>query len=165
MVDLTAIGGAISALKTAHEAVQGMIDARDTAVFQTKAIELQAQILSAQSSALTAHSDQFALLEKIRKLEEEMAALEAWNTEKERYTLHEIKDRRFTYILKEEMGSSEPTHQICANCYQNKHKSVLQYETRSPKRASLLVCHYCGSEIYLMGDRSAGHAGTSARRR
>ncbi len=165
MADLTAITGAIGGLKTAHETIKAMIETRDTAVFQSKAIELQTQILAAQSSALAAQSDQFALLETIRKLEEKVAALEAWNTEKERYTLHQVKDRRFTYILKEDVDSPEPTHQICANCYQNKHKSVLQYETRSPKRASLLVCHYCGSEIYLMGDRSAGHAGTPARRR
>ncbi len=165
MVDLTSIGGAIGSLKAAHEIVQGMIGARDTAVFQSKAIELQTQILAAQSSALAAHSDQFALLEKVRKLEEEMAALEAWNTEKERYTLHQVKDRRFTYILKKEVGPSEPNHQICANCYQNKHKSVLQYETRTPSRASLLVCHHCGSEIYLMGDRRADHTRGSIRRR
>ncbi len=165
MVDLTAIGGAISALKTAHETVQGMIDARDTAVFQAKAIELQAQILSAQSSALAAHSDQFALLEKVRQLEEEKAALEAWNTEKERYVLKEIKTGVFTYVLKAEMGASEPTHQICANCYENRRKSILQRETRTPSRATVLVCNHCGSEIFTIGDRRAGHAKPPPRRK
>ncbi len=165
MIDMSAIAGTVGGLKTLGETVKGMIEARDTAVFQAKAIELQTQILAAQSSALAAHSDQFAMLDKIRQLEEEKAALEAWNTEKERYALKEVKTGVFTYVLKKEMSDSEPTHQICANCYQNKRVSILQRETRTPSRATVLVCNHCGSEIFTIGDRRAGHAKPPPRRR
>ena len=145
MIDMSAIAGTVGGLKTLGETVKGMIEARD--------------------SALAAHSDQFAMLDKIRQLEEEKAALEAWNTEKERYALKEVKTGVFTYVLKKEMSDSEPTHQICANCYQNKRVSILQRETRTPSRATVLVCNHCGSEIFTIGDRRAGHAKPPPRRR
>ena len=165
MIDMSAIAGTVGSLKTLGETVKSMIEARDTAVFQAKAIELQTQILSAQSSALAAHSDQFAMLDKIRQLEEEKTALEAWNAEKERYDLHEIKPGAFAYVLKESMRAGEPAHYICAACYEHREKSILQQEERMPGRALVLVCHTCGSEIYTSGVRRSEHERRPIRRR
>lgn len=127
MVDISAIAGTASSLKAAGEIVQAMIGLRDASAFQTKAIELQRQILTAQQSALAAHSDQFALLQRVRELEEEVRRVKAWETEKERYSLAEVSTGSFAYLVKPEARGAEPVHAICTNCYEHGRKSILQW--------------------------------------
>ena len=157
MVDITMIQQVMSSLSLAADMAKTMIGVRDAAVIQGKVIELQGIILSAQSNALAAQSDQFALLNQIRELEEEVTRIKAWEAEKQKYQLDEPRPGLFTYALKQEAGASEPAHQICANCYQHSHKSILQRESRSPGRCDVLVCNDCGSAFYLTGAPHSDH--------
>ena len=84
MVDMAMISGAMSALKAAGDTAKLMIASHDAGVIREKAIELQAQIFTAQNNALAAQSDQFALLERVRELEKQVADLKAWDSEKAR---------------------------------------------------------------------------------
>jgi len=165
MMDMSSITAAIGGLKTASDIAQAMVGVRDTALLQSKIIELQQVILSAQSSGIAAQSEQFTLLDRIRNLEEEVTRMETWNAEKDRYKLHEVRDGLFTYILKDEEEAAEPSHQLCANCFntQNK-KSILQRETQAVGRAQTLVCLNCNSEIYLTGMRRKEHDQRRTRR-
>lgn len=157
-MDMGSIAAAIGGLKAASDITQAMVGVRDTAILQAKTIELQQVILAAQASGIAAQSEQFTFLERIRDLEEELTSIKAWGAEKERYKLNEIKSGVFTYILKEEAGTAEPSHQICANCYDNlQRKSILQTEIQSIGRAEILFCHHCGSEIYIRGMRHTEH--------
>lgn len=149
MVD--GVGTLIASLKAAGEIAQGLVSLRDTALIQGKVIELQGVILSAQSSAMSAQSDQSALLEKVRDLERYVASLEAWDAEKQRYELKEVRDGALVYALKEEAKGTEPAHYICVECYGNRRKSILRQETWFPGRATVLVCDHCGSATYLTG--------------
>ena len=126
MVDMAMISGAMSALKAAGDIRKLMIASHDASVIRRQAIELQAQIFAAQSNALAAQSDQFTLLESVRKLEEQIADLEAWETEKQRYELKKVASGAFAYSLKPDASGSEPRHWICTTCYQNRKKSILQ---------------------------------------
>jgi hypothetical protein len=90
VVDMTAIAGLVSSLKAATDISKAMIGLRDTALIQGKVIELQGIILSARQSALSAQSDQFTLLERVRDLEKKLADLGAWGAEKTRYELKEV---------------------------------------------------------------------------
>ena len=163
-MDMGSITAAIGGLQAATDIAKSMVGVRDTAIIQSKTIELQSAILAAQSSAITAQSEQFTLLERVRDLEKEVAGVEAWGAEKQRYTLHEPQPGIFTYILKEEEGATEPNHQICANCCDiHKRKSIMQMETRNPGMAEVLCCHNCGSHIYVFGHwhRDHGRPGQS----
>jgi hypothetical protein len=157
MPDLTAIMSGISALQTASELAKGLVNLRDTALIQGKVIELQSVILSAQSSALSAQAEQAALLQQIDDLKKEMTRLEAWETEKEKYSLVQLTDGVFAYALKEETEGGEPPHKICASCYQHGSKQILQQETRFPGRVEFLLCHGCGSELIISGARHEEH--------
>src|SRR5690606_27378746 len=143
----TSIQAAIGGLKTASDIAQSLVTLRDASVVQAKTIELQSVILAAQSSAIAAQSQQFALLERIRELEEHVARVEAWNTEKKRYKLTEIGFGQFAYILKEEESAGEPKHMLCANCYNRGEKSILQNELRNPGRHTVTFCDNCNSEL------------------
>src|ERR1700731_4790349 len=99
MIDLTMIAEAVTSLKTASEIAKTLIGLKETSAIQTKVVELNGIILSAQSSALAAQSNQFTLLQKVRDLEAQIADLKAWDAEKNRYELAEIASGIFTRRL------------------------------------------------------------------
>ncbi len=153
MPDMGAIAAGLSALQAAGDIAKSMMGLRDTAMVQGKVIELQSAILSAQSSALSAQAEQAALLQEIDKLKKEMARLEAWETEKQKYKLVQLADGVFAYSLKEDATGGEPPHEICANCYQQGFISILQREHRFPGRTEHAVCAGCGADLVLSGGR------------
>lgn len=146
MADMVLIQGAITGLKTAADIAIGMSNLKTMTEVQGKAIELQQIILSAQSSALSAQSEHFSLLEKIRHLEKEIAQVKAWETEKQRYKLSSPWEGALTYSLKESMANGEPAHWICTSCYEDGRKSILN-PIKSKDTWYLLVCPVCNSQI------------------
>ena len=124
-MDMTLLQGAITGLKTAADIVIGLSKLNTIAEVNAKAIELQQVILSVQSSALSAQSEQFTMLEQIRALEKELAQIKAWEETKQRYQLVTPYPGFFTYALKREGAGTEPAHYICARCYEDSRKSLL----------------------------------------
>jgi hypothetical protein len=165
VVDMSAIAGFATSVRAAVEITKAMKDVNDANVIQTKTFEVTREILAAQSYAIEAAAAQSALLNRVRELEEEKSKLEAWSTEKARYKLTQVGHGMTTYTLKEGMENGEPAHHLCAACYNEGHKSVMQTETRSPGRCEVLVCHHCGSDLYLSGMRQPEHQGMKRQRR
>ena len=157
MPDAADFGALFGSLKVITDLAKLMIDARDASVIRAKAIELQREIIAAQSCALAAQTDQLALLERKRELEKEVADLKAWEAEKEKYELANVRPQNhpsgtaFAYALKEAAGATEPKHFLCANCYQQGQKSILQREHRMPGALDIMFCQRCGGEINLTG--------------
>ena len=127
------------------------MELKTAAEIQGKVIELQGVILAAQSSALAAQSDQFTLLEQIRELKAEMAKLEAWNAQKQRYGLKEIVPGSFAYVLKRSEAKGEPAHAVCAACYERGAKSILQDNNDPLIDKHLLECPSCRATVKLRG--------------
>ena len=165
MVDIGSIQAALGSLKIARDIAGSMKDLSDAAKLQSLTIDLQQAILDAQSGALNAQMEQASLIDQVRALEEEMARLEAWNTEKEEYELTDIGQGCLAFTLKDPEASSEPDHKLCANCFNHGEKSFLQSETRSPGRVKYAVCHGCGAELILTGLRRVDHKPTVITRR
>jgi predicted P-loop ATPase len=163
MPDITAIAHALSSLKAAKDIAEAMIGLRDTAAFQGKLLEFQSKLIDANNAAFAAQDERSAMLERIGELEKEVARLKAWETEKQRYELKELRSGAFARSLKEEEASREPPHNVCANCYERGQKFILQQEIRFPGRASVAVCHGCGAEIYLTGGWEPAHTNASHR--
>ena len=113
-----AIAG-LGAIKTAFDLAKTLKDMNDAAIRNAAVIELQEKILSARDA-------QTALLERIGALEKEVANFEKWDAEKENYQLSKIAEDTFAYASKPNAHSSEPAHYICARCYQDRKKSILQ---------------------------------------
>lgn len=70
-----------------------------------------------QESILSAQAAQATLIEMVRELETKMARMEAWDADKQRYELKDLRRGFFVYIPKEGMENGEPPHAICTNCY------------------------------------------------
>lgn len=126
MNELQQAGAAISSLKAAFDLTKAMLDVSGAVKMQGKVFELQREILSAQSSAMGAQAAQSELLAEIEGLKREIAALQEWGSEAERYELRAIDAGAFAYMLRPGEVSNEPPHWLCTTCFGDRRKSILQ---------------------------------------
>jgi hypothetical protein len=145
---MTAFGVAMTSLNAAMNIAKAMISLRDAAAFQSNMIEFQGKIIEAQDGVFAANEERAALIEQVRQLEEKVARLEAWETTKQRYQLTDVGGGQFTYALKVEASTTEPPHQLCANCFDKGDKSILQTETRMPGLHTVLFCQRCDGDLF-----------------
>ena len=154
MVGISEISGLIASLKGARDLAEAMVGLRDTAAFQGKVIEFQGVIMDAQQRVFSVQEERSTLIQKVAELEKKIASLEDWEAQKQRYKLKDLGNGTLAYALKTAMSDGEPPHNICATCYQNGTKSIIQPETRSG-RVEVFVCNRCGSELIPEGERQA----------
>lgn len=114
--ELVAGLGAFAQMISIAKSIKDMSDAtiRNAAV-----ADLWEQILSAQ--ARYAES-----VERISQLEKELSRFETWDAEKEKYELKVINHQSFAYAIKESARGFQPPHFICASCYEDRKKMILQ---------------------------------------
>jgi hypothetical protein len=149
MFDMSSISSVAGTLKGASDILKTAMHLRDTQAFQAKMVELNGEIMAAQSSALRAHVAQTAMVQEIGELKKQIADTEAWDREKQRYQLTDHGSGTFSYTLKEGMEQGEPPHKICAHCYQQGRKSILQFSHKNPYQQELHTCFDCGKEYRL----------------
>ena len=152
-IDIGSLAAVGSALRSAGEIMKTMVGLRDGVLLQAKAIELNAEIITAQGAALTANANQFTLLDRVRDLEKEVADLKAWRAEKKKYALQQIAPGAFAYVIKPEVRGAEPMHLLCATCYNQGLKSILQYlgslKSSDARADASLGCSLCKAEIFV----------------
>ena len=112
---MSGLGG----FKAVFDLLKGLKNIDDRVRRDAAVMEIQEKILAARE----AHS---ALLDRVGELEKKLASFEHWDTEKEKYELKEIYPQTFAYVIKEKVRGTEPSHLICAACYQMRKKSILQ---------------------------------------
>ena len=165
MVDMALIGGVANSLNVALNITKALLGIRDQALVQEKVVELLGVIATAYQANMDGQLAHLALVDRNRELEQRIIDMEDWKTEKQRYQLQNLPHSGASaYAAKPGMEAGEPPHWICATCFEDGKKSILQPETRHPGRASVLVCHRCGSEVYETGARHPDHPKPSARR-
>ena len=72
------VSNTFAALQSAYNTVKGIADLNETHAVKVQLGELQAQIFSAQQSALAAQADQAALARRVDELEQLIAQMETW---------------------------------------------------------------------------------------
>jgi hypothetical protein len=131
----------LSSFKTAYDITKAMLDLREAAAIQSKVIELQRIILESQKSCTE-------LIATVGELEKEVSKLKAWDADKQRYELADSGLGTFAYRLKPEAEGAEPIHLLCAHCYADHQKSVLQSTDKlDGRRRRVLACHRCKSTV------------------
>lgn len=108
--------------------------------------DLNRMIVEAQMAAFQMHSEQSALIDAKRELEEKITNLKAFETEKMRYQLKNIGVGGFGYALKESAKNAEPAHYLCTNCCDNGRKSILNPKINIRGFADY-YCSNCQSSI------------------
>lgn len=130
-----------SALKSAYEIARGLKDINDRVALNAAVIDLQEKILSAQEAATDAR-------QRLRDMQALIDSFNQWEEIVTRYTLKDFGGNTYAYELRAEVANGEPHHLLCPNCYQNKRRSILQYEdTYSGRRQ--FECQSCGKSVRL----------------
>lgn len=107
--------------------------------------EFQKGMIYVQSRELTQLAENLALLERNNDLEKQIVKFKSWEAEKLRYSLVNPGALGFVYSLKESVKGSEPSHWICATCYQDSKKSILH--TLNQGGWPVIACPSCKTEI------------------
>lgn len=164
MVDIDFISAALSGLKTASDITLSLLQFKSGSDVQAKAVEINRIILAAQRDAFAAQAAQSALVQRISDLEKEITRLETWGAEKQRYVLTDYGGGTFACALKPEETRGEPSHRICAHCYEQGRKSILQ-TTGNRTGQDIVHCFTCDKTFGLgqkirppMQDRSVVHS-------
>jgi hypothetical protein len=146
-MDLSAIQAAVTSLKVATGIAKSILETKTTVEIQSKVIEIQSALLEAQSSAIAATSAQFELQERIRALEAEAKAANAWGEETKRYALvSPHRNGGTVYAIKTEAAAGEAPHFLCPNCFSNRRKSFLA-PVRDKDAWINLACSACKHSI------------------
>ena len=125
---LAEIGMGLSSLKTATDIVKGLNAANTQAAINDVKIALQERIFEAREALASVQEAQATALKRISELEQEIVQLKDWESEKQRYQLTAIDSGAFAYMPKPSMENSEPPHWLCANCFNRRQKSFLQFK-------------------------------------
>jgi hypothetical protein len=131
----------IASLKAAFDIAKTVKDIDDASRRNATIMELQEKILLAQAA-------QSQLLEENADSRRRLRELECWESEKARYELREISPGMLCYMLKEEFGSQEPEHRLCANCFSAGRKSFLQQHIKRDYYDKF-KCHSCDEVLSL----------------
>lgn len=150
MSGIVGFASVMSALKSFKDIAESMVGLRDAQAFQAKRSELQAVVIDAQDSVFALQEERTTLIKRVGELETQVAEIEGWKAEKQRYELKQLSDLgTFAYVLKEEAAGGEPMHRICATCYQRGKKSLLQATTNLKGSRRIHACPECHTEIIM----------------
>jgi hypothetical protein len=144
MVVTEAIAG-LGALKTAFDMAKALENTHEVTTRDRAVIDLQKEILAAQQA-------QFALVERVRDLERQVAAFENWDAEQKRYQMKDFGGGTIAYSLKPEMANGEPLHNLCSACYQKRKKGILQPIGINAYHQKMMKCAECGTD-FVLGQR------------
>jgi hypothetical protein len=149
MVDMSAIAGTMSALNGAVDIAKTMIGLHDAKAVEAKVLELNSKILDAQSTAFAANDERAVLLDKVRKLEEEISSLKAWGAEKDQYEFTEVSSGVFAYTPKPDTQRAKTFHMLCANCFDRGERTTLQATQELDMRRRVHICPHCKSKFTI----------------
>jgi hypothetical protein len=145
---LADLGSALRALQTASNIIKDWTSLRSEKERAAKLSEINAQILAAQTSAIQANAAQAALIKEVNSLEAKLAKFETWDAEKIRYELREVGRGAYVYVVKESMGSGEPSPWYCPTCYSNGKAMILQGSGKL-SWCDLWKCYECSTIIQV----------------
>ncbi|POO56165.1 hypothetical protein [Agrobacterium rosae] len=159
MVDLTLVSGIAGTLKTAVDIAKTVKEVNDMSTVKGKVIEMQDLILAAQSSAMTAQTQLFELLQENAELKRKVSDIEGWKNTAARYTLKDFGGKTFAYELKAEAAVGEPPHRVCPACFEMGKRSVLQFQNVTASRQDFYKCMPCGQDYFFgVSDESVWEA-------
>ena len=164
-VDVATISVGLQSLKSAFEIGKALLNLGLSVQVQDRIREMNEKILAAQESAIASRDYQSTLLKQIGELEKHITQLETWDAEAQTYQLTNVRNPRhimgsaFAYKPKEGTHTTEPSHFICAKCYEERHKSILHEQDLYPGSCQALICSRCNTIIYKTGHPYPEHFG------
>jgi hypothetical protein len=142
---MASIAGGYEAAKAAFQMLQGYSALKSEADKNAAIVDIQRHVVETQQGMATA-------MEEINTLKQEVVRLKDWTAEKERYELTAIGERAFVYAEKQGVENPKAPHWLCQQCFDNAHKSALQFATVVGMAGGLgqmavWRCSHCNGDI------------------
>lgn len=143
-MELTTIAAALNSMKIAADMTTAIVAIKTDADLAQKHNDLLRKVSDAYMALILGSQTANALAEENRQLRQQLADTNQWLTDSKRYALHQITGGLIVYALKETDSHGDIAHWLCANCYGDKKKSILQ----KTKKGLVLSIQYphCGLE-------------------
>lgn len=136
------LAATISSIKAIGDIAAFFLNSTISVEVRQKAIELQTIIITLQNSIMSVQAQNQELTAENGQLKQQLASAEKWEEEATRYRLMEVLSGTFVYALHFNWSrKGEPIHWLCARCFQNKEKSILQKSGRQ------YACPICKNHI------------------
>ena len=136
---------AIQGLKNLSELVKGANNLVNQHAIATAVSDVTFKLMEAQTVLLSIQEEHGRDRTRIRDLEMKLEQMDEWKTEAARYKLQELVPGRLVYSLKPEAANGEPRHFLCANCFGEHKKSILQLDNH------LWFCQKCNTSLSKYG--------------
>jgi Zn finger protein HypA/HybF involved in hydrogenase expression len=147
------ITAAIQSTKTAIELVKAAHGLANYSELLTAVTAVQIKLTDAIASELASQEKQAALAERVRELEKQIADIEDWKRETQRYALFQFATGALAYALKAGQENGEPMHYLCTACMDKNKKTTLQPKGR------FLHCPECKTDITVERAKPINYAG------
>jgi len=140
------IGSLLTSSKVAYDIAKG-ISALKSEVDRNESIsKILEVLLTVQTNALSVNAIAQELQQEKYNLEKKILEFENWTETERQYELKEIATGIFVYTYKKSKNLTEPMHWLCAKCYNERAKSILQ-RIKKTMAGVAYACHNCKSEI------------------
>lgn len=139
---ITELASGYAAAKHALTVAKGIAELKTQVEINNAVFEIQQHLLDVQQQLSDAQRKYDELLELKKQSDAALKARDDWDAEAARYKLHEIAKGIFVYVLAQ--PGTGPEHWLCANCFQNRRKSIFQKKFVDRKTHT---CPGCSFEI------------------
>lgn len=136
----------VTSTRAAYDIAKGISSLKSDVERNESVAKVLEILLSVQSDALEMKEKHHLFLEEISDLKKQIMEFEKWSETEKQYELKELASGVLAYALKQTDESSNPFHLLCAKCYNDRKKSILQRVSKTMAGVKY-ICHTCKSEI------------------
>lgn len=143
----------LSTAKEVYTGIKTLVDQDEHIASQKGALDLLALATQAYGEAMEFQQSYTLLEQEAKELTAKLEKLSAWfQDEQPKYELLALADSALVYVLKPDHQLDQPKHYLCANCFTNQQKTILQADgyVRSERKLS---CHTCKSYVLYRDNR------------
>lgn len=151
IAEITAL---ISSAKTAYDIAKG-VSSLSAEVQRNESIsKILEALIAIQSEALAMQEKYQRILEEKNELKTKLREFEQWSETERLYELKDLGGNVFVYAFKMAEGSNEPMHYVCANCFKDRKKSILQC-LGTASYGTTYHCQACDAKIIDKSNKSS----------
>jgi hypothetical protein len=140
------INAALVTINSITALTRTVINSKVDMALREQAIETQSAVIALQNTMITLQSQYQNLLDEKNELKRQLMEIQDWEAEAKNYALTEVADKIFVYASKPTEDTTTPAHWICAHCYQNKQKSIIQ-RTVGTISSTIWQCPRCETQL------------------
>ena len=145
----TEINAALQATKVLYDIAKANKGLTNYNELVSAVSDVNAKLIEANAAALASQEKQSFLSERVRELEKKIMEFENWESEIQKYKLHQFPSGSFAFELKPEMQQTEPLHYLCHTCATKRQKSIMQPDGFHNGVGLFLRCHKCNLLISI----------------